>query len=423
MAGDELTALKQGYEASLRQLRTLLDAQARLRDVAEQQAMDTRRELERLTEALCPALVDDLRRGDPQGLSGMGARTLVNAIIRDVQRRLSRLSAAEVTGQSAGDLYQKATVELSRLRDENASLQAELAEAQKMGQEAELRASVLQQSLADLQKRLEVAPSAPAKDQPPDPVPPDRLPEWVAQWQGEPSHQRDLALLRLLAETGVARRTEIERELARRTDPPAASGSAGRVLRRCAKLDLIQTVEISGQEEEAPARLTRLTERGRTVCRLLLGVEPVPSQATELLARHESPARALLALSAADLLRGAGYEVDLLPGRVELPEGRSFVPDLAVSQNGRAWYVEVERELHSGPQERDRRWRDCYDATGGQLHVVVPDRTTQEAIKSEILFWARQRPLSLRMTWLDEARGRQGEDVWLFERDKRGQPG
>ena len=112
MAGGKLETLREGYEASLRQMRTLLDAQARLREVAEQTAGETRDELERLAEALCPQLVDELRKGHPLGLSQVNAQDLADVVIRDAQRRLSRLGVAEVAGQSLEELYEQVTAEL-----------------------------------------------------------------------------------------------------------------------------------------------------------------------------------------------------------------------------------------------------------------------------------------------------------------------
>ena len=114
----ELNALKQGYETNLRQLQALLDAQARLRAVTERTARETRGELERLAEALCPDFVDRVGKDSPLGLVQVTAQEMADAVIRDVQVKLSRLEAAEVAGQRASRKHDDVATENERLRGE-----------------------------------------------------------------------------------------------------------------------------------------------------------------------------------------------------------------------------------------------------------------------------------------------------------------
>jgi hypothetical protein len=413
-------------------LKTLLDAQARLREVAEQTAAEAREQLERVAEALCPQVVDELRLADPLGLGQVTARALADDIIRNVRRRLSRLDRAEVAGRSADQQYGDARRELLRLREENARLEAELHEAQQLVQGRELKETVLQQSLEDAQRRLEVAsevaaPESVAPSAAPSPptaataVSPGQLPEWVQKWQQQKTYERDLALLLVLAETGVARRTKAAEKLASGLDlRTSRGGSISRLFQRCSdRLGLIEQIEVPTEVSGRATHLVRLTERGRDACRLLLRVEPAPSRTTELLKRHKSPAHALLNLEAGDLLRAAGYEVDLFPGQVELPDSRIFAPDLTASRHGRTLFVEVERETPKNLDQRNRKWRNYYDATGGEFYVVVPDRRALEKVRGEILFWASRKSLVLWMPVISEAKGKEGEAVWLF---KRGEP-
>lgn len=439
MDAESLEAVKQAYEANLRQLRTLLDAQARLLTVAEQTAAETRVELERLAEALCPKLVDNLRKGDPLGLSQVPARALADAVLRDVQARLARLSAGEVAGRSVGRLYEEATRQVARLEQELATTRQELATKQAALEQAELRVAVLQQALEDSQRRLgqrQVSPATPAPaaqgqppseplpgipsagEQQPEPGEGEWLPEWVREWQRKKTYERDVVLLQVLAETGVARRKRAAELFAARLGLEPSGGGISRAFQRLTRLGVAEVIEVRTETSGRSTHLLRLTERGRDAYRLLFHADPAPSQTTELLKRHKSPEHALLNLEAADLLREAGYEVDVFPGQIELPGGRLFAPDLAASRGGRTIFVEVERATRKAPDERGRKWDNYYDATGGQFYIVVADRSALDVIKSEILFWAGRRPLVLWMTSVSEARGRKGDAVWLFKRGK-----
>lgn len=416
MVGDELAlrALQNGYDASLRQLQTLLEAQARLREVAELTAAETRAQLERLAEALSPQVMNDLRLNDPLGLSKIPAQDLADTVIRDVRRRLARLNVMEVAGQSAGELCEEATEELVHLRERNHQLEEALAKARRSGEQAEMRASVLQQALAGSHQPRRIGP--PAEGTTASPMP---APEWLKSWQAEPSHEQDAALVQMLAETGVACRQEAARLLATCLGEKQDAASVIQTFHRCTGQELIETLEIGGPNGETRP-LVRLTDLGRDACRLLWGMEPAPSQATALLAHHQDPGRAFLTLAAADLLRSAGYEVNPLPGPVALTPERSFAPDLIAQRNGQALLVHVACKTETDPQERQRKWGDYYAATSGQLCVVVPDPVVQDAVKSEILFWAGQRPLRLWMATLNGAGAKRGEDVWQFKREAPG---
>jgi hypothetical protein len=428
VARDRVDATRESYETSLRQMRTLLDAQASLREVAEQRAARSRAELERLAEALCPHLVDDLRRRHPLGLSQIEARYLTDAVTREVQRRLARLGVAEVAGQSIEELYEEATAELVQLRGENARLQGELDDAQEECERVTLRLKLLQQSLEDAERRIGGLHSAssigdtdtPARAWETAAVPAEELPDWLSKWRRQNSHERDLVLLSVLAETGVASRDEAAHLFAIRLELKPGSSSVKRAFERFqAKLGLIEIIDC-GPDEQANSgqELVRLTERGRDACRLLLGLEPVPSQATELLARHGSANRVGLSIEAATLLTEAGYEVDLLPATLHLPGNRGLRPDLLACRQGRTLTVAVETGRPTQGESADSRWQDYRDAGGGQLYVVVPNKQALDNVKSEILFCMGTRDAVLWMADLSAPRGKRGDAVWSFKRGK-----
>ena len=147
------------------------------------------------------------------------------------------------------------------------------------------------------------------------------LPEWMQVWQKTKSHSRDLELIEILAKTGSPRRSEVAAAFAKQTKVQTASGGIARLFNRCARMELIELVKAKSETiGSSTHHLVRLTVQGRDACRLLLNIEPAESQLTELLKRHKNPEHTLLNLEAADLLRSAGYTVDLFPARITLPD-------------------------------------------------------------------------------------------------------
>jgi hypothetical protein len=427
----ELDTLRQTYEISLRQMRTFLDAQARMLDVTEDEAAEAREEIERIAEALSPGMVDEKRKASPAGTSQMTNRQLADAIIRHVKSRLRRLQAAQRGNRDADKTRGQLEAENTRLREHVTRLERELAERERLVRQEQARSATFQQALEDAHRRLGLIPGAPKPGEEGSApgqsiLPPERLPEWMQKWRREQTHERDLGLLRVLAETGVARRADAAQLFGAQEGVDPEAGSVARAFSRCSKLGLIELVEArSGTSGSSIHHLVLLTEQGRDACRLLLGLEPVPSQTAELLARHKSPEHALLNLEAADLLREAGYAVDLFPGQVRLPGEpyeRTFAPDLSASLHGRTIFVEVERGVGGGVGERDRKWRNYYQATGGEFYVIVPDHKAMEAVRGEIQYWANREKLVLWMSSISDVRGKgkQGDEIWTF---KRGQPG
>jgi hypothetical protein len=65
-----------------------------------------------------------------------------------------------------------------------------------------------------------------------------------------------------------------------------------------------------------------------------------------LLERHVSPEHTLLNLQAAEVLCEAGYQVNLTPLEITMPDGGLFRPDLAIfDDQGVTHFVEVERAV------------------------------------------------------------------------------
>jgi hypothetical protein len=426
-----------------RQLRTLLDAQTRLRRAAEEQARGARRQLERVAEGLCPEVVDELRKQDPDGLSAIPLERVAGLVLGAVRKRLTRLDAAEASGRSLEELLGEAQEEVERLRAEVMRLQAALGRAEERARQAETRAAVLAgiedrpqpaapPAAATARRETPVEPAAePQASAPGDEggsvggwavtlaTPEAQLPAWMQDWLEEAARhgtrERDLVLLRILGQTGEARRKEAAEVFGRAIEVNPSAGSVGRAFRRLADVGVLDVVEarigVRGQEH-----LLRLSQQGQDAYRLLFGQEPAPAQATELLGRHKSPEHTLLILATADVLEEARWRVDRFPDRVDLGEAGAYEPDLAaVGPDGETAYLEVERATQKKEDERREKWRRYYQVSGGNLYVAVADQEALETIRSEVVYWLGRRPFRLKMMAVTEARP---DSLWAYVREQ-----
>lgn len=135
-------ANRAAQDVALRQLETLLAAQARLRKAAEEQARQTRRELERLAEAVCPEEVDRLRCRSPEGIASLPPSRIADMVLAAVGPRLQ----ATVPGES--DLAQRCAEAEARV----ANLEARLRAAEEQAAQARGEADLLRQRLHALEE-------------------------------------------------------------------------------------------------------------------------------------------------------------------------------------------------------------------------------------------------------------------------------
>ena len=431
-------------EVTERQLRSLLEAQTALRKRAEEVARQARAALERVAEALCPEAVDRARQVNPSGLASLTPDDLAALIIREVGSRLRRLEVAGAAGQSLEGALAEARAQADRLREEVAALRRELASERAARQAAETRAAVLERMA-----ERSVAPAAPPPPSPPPPtlpfpsptpspmvdadeerppaspapeaaVRPELLPAWMQEWMATKFFDRDRAALWVLGSTGVARRMDASALVAQAFGVEPGSGSVSRTFDRLRKLELVEVVEAQTVDERGSAtwHLYRLSQKGEDAFRLLFGQDPAPSQTTRLLNRHKSPEHVLLILAAADLFTAAGWKADPLPDPVPLPDGSRYEPDLVVVGETETLFVECERATLKNDAERSAKWRRCYEATRGDICIVVPDAKALEAIRSEVLFWLNAqglRKFRLRMTALASATP---QNLWSYVREQ-----
>ena len=417
-------------EVALRQAQAMTEAQARLRRLAEEEARQTRAVLEEVARAICPDQVDTLLKRSPDGLSALKVQQIGSMVIASYRRQIARMQAA--AGGVGQDLE-----EVLQLRARVRELEARLAELAEPAAPAEPVEST-ETPLPQTQPVEEVPASQPVArrdgtppwrtirvyNTPAEPqVPVENWPEWAREWRAkDKKFERSVDVVLVLGDTGLARRADVAKLIAARWKVTPGSGGITRRLEQTSKTWGLIDVIITTQEGKwRPGYMLRLTERGRDAYRLITGKAPVPSQATELLNRHKSPAHAILNYEVAELLWAAGYEVELFPSNVPV-SGGIYRPDLVARLGDMMLYVEAERATLKKASERGRKWELYYRASKGHFAMVTPSETATERISQEVLDWAGERSLILWMTDLERSRDkygrplRQGKDVWIAKK-------
>jgi len=95
------------------------------------------------------------------------------------------------------------------------------------------------------------------------------------------------------------------------------------------------------------------------------------------------PEHTSLNLQASDMLREAGYQVNLTPLDVNLTDGGLFKPEwVLIDDQGTLLILEVERDTDKNIEQRQAKWRNFYQASGGKLYVVCDNRSCMRNIRS-----------------------------------------
>jgi hypothetical protein len=420
-----------GEDITVAQLRQLLGVQAELRQQAESRWQGAQRALVSLLETFDPEEVDRrLKSGQP--LDNLKVEELAALITRPFHARMRRVQETKNASESSEALQtlksqlQTAQGEIDQLRKKNQHLSEE---TQLLREERDDLAN----QLAALQQVTVVQAQQPAVN--PNGHHPNGAarhigapePDWMAAWRKMDTFERDAAVLRLIGETGLARRPLIEGQAAEILGIRKAGGSLQALLSR---LEMLQLIEIFRPWSRDGAKtggrapdMVRLAERGRLAYWLQTSAGPVENEYDALLTRHVSPEHTLLNLQAADTLRDAGYHVNLLPPDVHLPDGGLFKPDLlAINSTGKTLYIEVETGASKNHEQRQAKWRNAMQAGGGQIYIFCDNRTCMRAIRSEINFSLGRQGVQCSLTNLaDLQNGKRATDggIWLDVRLNR----
>jgi hypothetical protein len=359
-----------------------------LRLSAEEMYREVRQLLVRIAEALIPEVVDKKLKEDPRAIENMSDKELADLIVAEVKVKLTRLAELNLQARR----FQEAQERLKGLEEEVAALRGKLEEERGIREALETRLALLKRAIP--QPVLEEKP----------PSEPEVLPSFIREWQEESgeSFERDKIALWVLGSTGVARRMDASALVAKEFGVSPGSGSVTRAFERLKKQGLLETIEVCFGDEIW--HLYRLTEKGQDAFRILFSTEPAPSQATLLLNKHKTPEHVILILKAADILQAAGYQVDVLPPSLTLPDGSIYEPDI-VAIGEKTIHLECEMgRVAIG--ERLEKWRKCYIAGNGEIHVAVPNAEALMVVRSDILFSLtslKLRPFTLRIMDVSQA--------------------
>ena len=384
-----------GEEITVDQLRQLLGVQADLRQQAESRWQQSQRILVSLLESFAPEEVEKrLKSGQP--LDSLKVDELGQLISQQINTRLRKAQELKNDAGNGDELRasksQLLTIqgEMDRLRVENRHLASETQNLRDERNGLVNQLAALQQVSASQVQKDVPAPNghhstgSTRLDGPPEP-------DWMLVWRKTETFERDSTVLCLLGETGLARRPLIEQQAAERLGIRKAGGSLQALFNR---LEGLQLIELFRPWDNSGAKtggrtpdLVRLSEHGRLAYWLLAGADPVKNEYDALLTRHVSLEHTLLNLQAADVLREAEYKVNSFPPDIHLPDGSLFRPDLvAIDPHGKTLYIEVEVDANKNHEQRQAKWRNALQASGGEIYVFCDNRSCMRSIRSEINF-------------------------------------
>lgn len=179
--------------------------------------------------------------------------------------------------------------------------------------------------------------------------------EWAFR---RPRWQRMVMIVLLLAGDGVSTAAEIQRLLA--LDRKSVHIALDSMLDLLDPLIVSRVVSIGSLGR---MRIVSLTDYGKALARAL-GVEPVESDWEKLVRLHQGGMQekhAALVLMAAYQARLRGWQAEVVP--FDPQETPWFQPDLKLTDEGRAYYCEVETRSRVKP----RKW-----ARMRQVNLIMP---------------------------------------------------
>jgi hypothetical protein len=422
MAADDIT---------VENLRQLLHIQTELREQAETRGRKAQRVLVGLLETFAPDEVDQrLKTGRP--LDSLPVEELEQLVRQHIGNQLHQAQALLKDSQSAKNLQHlrdqldELRSQYEPLREENARLAGQVANLEAERNHLLNQVAALQSvSPVSLEQGVNKDDKKQADSEKSDARPPE--PDWMMVWRQSETFERDARILTRIGETGLARRPLIEAQAAEMLGIKKAGGSIQALLSRLGDLKLIETFRPweangAGTGGRFPD-LVRMAERGQMAYWLLTGQQTAVNEYDLLLERHVSPEHTVLNLQAGDMLREAGYKVNLTPPDVNLPDGGLFKPDLVlIDGQGAVLFVEVERDTDKNIEQRQAKWRNFHQASGGRMFVVCDNRSCMRNIRSEINYCLGKKPLVVSLTNLaDLQTGKRGDgdSVWLEARNRR----
>ncbi len=378
----------------------MLTHQTRLRDQAERRRREIRSAFVTIASIVAPDWLHE------QLQSGFEPEQITDSVLIDqVTLRVKALALFE-QGATAENDYRaqrdQARQANKALEQRLAGMRAELQQAQKAieQQKAELRVRetelrAKEQELGKLRKQV-LPVSKPMVNDEQDAKTLPNNPEMALQiWRRDRAHDRQAFILKILAETsgGLVFQQDIIRHCQQYTDWGVSDPVIAGLIRDLVAYTLIVVRQdgmttVSGGR---PRNKVELTDLGRELYCLLTGQQATGVDIEKLDRAHVTPQHRDLILWATHLLEENGYGVDsLTPSPIVLSGGRQCKPDILAFDGEDRVLVEVETD--AAKSERDSKWLNLWEASGGEIFVICESKAGQQKVIAEVNDALGERP-------------------------------
>ena len=236
-----------------------------------------------------------------------------------------------------------------------------------------------------------------------------QTPDWFREWQTGRGYENEERVIRLIGESGLARRPAIV-ALAQKVYQMGTS-SFHYSLDRLIERKMIEKAAPVEKTASIVIDLLILTEFGKAAYQQTTGQVAAESEYA-IFAHHSSPEHALLILEAADVLNAENYQVMLKDAEnILLENGSQVRPDLvARSPEGKIVFIEVERDAYKGTP-RVEKWRNLHTATHGELYIICENYACLCQVRNETNQVLEGMPYSRFLTDLRSLHGNPGRGV------------
>lgn len=348
----------------------LLETQIRLREEAEGRWQAARRFILEVTGYVASEWLFE-KQTSGTDLDRIPLETLISVVREHIPRLVAQTASAPVQVADP-DLRKK----YQRLEEK--FRQAEVLIAHLQGENRNL-AKVARERSEREQRNSNAQPQAPGIAAMPDL---SILPDFYVAWTREKFFEREAFTLRLMGETGLARAPELKKAIVKQFEMSPNSGSADGTIASLVANGFVTDNSTEGGLVGRPVDVIELTPLGQVAYLFLTGKKPVESEYA-LKKEHKTDAHTLLNLKARDWLLKAGYEILEHAPTIQTADF-VFNPDMVASRNGEIIYIEVERESNKGNQDRDAKWRNFFQFTGGRMYIFCENKKAQRAIIREV---------------------------------------
>jgi len=354
-------------------LRQLLIIQSELNDGLQGRLLRIKNRLVGLVYQYAPQEADQqARTGQPPETQSEEILVERIGVLLERGKNTNRPTAAPLSNET----IQQIQMRLRQSEDRVQSLEQEKQRLNEQLEAARNQITAVQQA-SDQVCREEILPTVVTKPQSPIVDAPD----WYREWQNSRGYENDERVIRLLGDSGLARRPVLV-ALAEKIYQMGTS-SFHYALDRLIERGMVEKAAPIEKTASVSINLLLLTELGKSAYLRVTGKLAVESEYA-IFAHHSSPEHALLILEAADVLIAENYQVMLKDVKNIVLENSSQVrPDIvARSPEGKMIFVEVERETYKG-QPRVEKWRNLHAATHGELYIICENYSCLCQVRNE----------------------------------------